>query len=101
MADLKKDHNFEFKIFYSFDEIKSLCKRKKIKPEVKEHEVQPGWIYSAKGLLQVLYERKMIDKEFLSEYSNSGKITQMNDKGIILDEYKNYFLRPMMEQCSY
>lgn len=101
MQVLRTKYNVEFKKYYTLEEVHALAKKKKLKIEVTQEEITQGWLNSPKGLLQVLYERHMINKDKLSWYTDQGRKTHMGNNGIIQTKYKEYMLQPMMQACSY
>ena len=66
----------------------------------KRKEMIPGWCGSPKGLLQVLFERGLINETKLPKYSDTGKSDQKDSMGQILPEEEKYVLRNLMEKCS-
>ena len=61
-----------------------------------------GWVGQPKGLLQVLWERGLIDhqKYDSGEYSLNGKAHQKDEDGNILPTFNPYLLRDLMEKFS-
>ena len=60
--------------------------------EVEIDDVQPGWVNNAKGLLQILYKRQMIDKDNVAQYSKIGLKKQKGNDGNVLPQYKKIFV---------
>jgi hypothetical protein len=57
--------------------LQDLCARNHLPVKKMIEKKIQGWIGKAKGSLQILYERGWIDEERLSEYTISGKKTNM------------------------
>ena len=68
--------------------------------EIEVENETTGWYNSPKGLLQVLYERGLIDIDNLSNYSKKGKKNQLGEDGEVLDQYKQYVLIDLMKNCE-
>ena len=76
ITELCSKHGIVLKKLYTLPELQKLAKANKVQTEFKEKILQEGWIHAPKGLLQVLFERKMIDRDRLHLYSVKGKIGQ-------------------------
>ena len=73
---LKKQTNIRIKARYNKKDLHAIAERNNIPVTIEEHVIEPGWVGSAKGLLQVLWERGWIDVAKLGEYSINGKKTK-------------------------
>ena len=100
LIKLNKHSQMDIRRFYSYIELEELEKTSKIPTEVKEVEIIPGWMNSYKGMLQVLYERCMINIDKLSSYSDKGLTINKNIDGNVKDKYQEYILQDNMKSCT-
>ena len=101
LAELKENHQFVPKRRYKKEGLQNLAKEFGMTLEFEvDDDVIPGWCNRPKGMLQVLYERRLIDKNNLDQYSKNGKKKQLGDDGLIKDQYKKYVLIDMMANCE-
>ena len=73
---LQEEYNFVVRRQYNTEQIHIFVKERNIPLEIEVDEIKSGWENSPKGLLQLLYEIQMIDKNNLPKYSMSGEKKQ-------------------------
>ena len=78
----------------SKSQLQALCRSNGIQTKKQIPKVIEGWVGKAKGKLQILWERGMIDEANLNKYTNDGKVDAFG----ILD--KNYSLHYLMTNCK-
>ena len=86
MDFLKEKINFVPKRRYLKEQIQKMATDNDIPIKIEIDDVQPGWVNNAKGLLQILYERQMIYKDKVTQYSKSGL---KNKKVTMVTSYHN------------
>jgi len=64
--------------------------------EVKDDIVDEGWLGAKEGMLQIPYERKMIDRDKLNLYSMGGKKNQKDANGEMKPEFEEYVVKKLM-----
>ena len=97
---IEKKKHFVITKYLSMAEVGEISGKKGIRLLMTKKEKTLGWLGMPKGLLQVLWERGMIDSNKLSEYSMNGKKSQLDNNGNIKEEYKKYILPNMMQKCT-
>ena len=79
---------------YTKAELQGLARENGIKTVIQVDKLLPGWQGKAEGLLQVLYERGLLDPAMSDKYTLDGKIDT------ILGKYDlQYSLRSLMSEC--
>ena len=73
LSELKKKKGYEVTKYISMADIVKVAQSKGIRTVRSEKQKIFGWCGQPKGLIQVLWERGLIDIDKLSEYSISGK----------------------------
>ena len=97
---LQEKHNFVIRRRYNTEQIQNFAKERNVPLEIELDDIEPGWENSPKGLLQLLYERQMIDKSNLTKYSMSGLKKHKDTDGKVLPQYKKYVLVDLMKNCT-
>ena len=67
--------------------------------------VIPGWVGKPKGMLQVLYERGMIDPSLVTSpnsmrYSKEGRRNEFDDNGELNELGKQFLLKYLLNSCT-
>ncbi len=82
------------------DELHNLATSYSIELTKNVKVVEEGWCGKAKGLLQVLWEGGMIDKNNLSEYSLKGKKEHKDKNSNVKPEFRCFLLCTSMSNCT-
>ena len=97
---LQNENNFKVQRRYFKKELHEIVKSYNISIEIEEDVIKEGWLGAPKGMLQLLYERKMIDVHNLNLYSLSGKKNQKDIAGNVLPQFQKYVLKKLMNDLT-
>ena len=71
LEELNQKHNISTQKYLSLEDVQTLCKQNKVNLIRTRKEKIPGWCGSPKGLLQVLFERGIINQRHASRKLSS------------------------------
>jgi hypothetical protein len=80
---------------YTKKELQAIARQNDIDLYERKEKIAPGWEGQPKGLLQVLWERGLIEKEFLDKYTLDGRKDSITGKVDL-----HYSLRHLLAECT-
>ena len=87
------------------EDLVELCTIHNIETTFEQIMVNKGWCGAPKGILQVLYERGFINKDYVktprsTRYPLNGKNNNFDQDGEIKDESKEFILTTTLNKCK-